>query len=912
MTGDGAFVGRSAELRTAIGMLTGKSGVLAMTGEPGIGKTRLLAQLCAAASRQRYQVLTATPTEFERNVPYGALIGALDDAGLADSELARLLCEPAATPGDRYGVKRQVRTLLGAMAKHRGLVLALDDLHWADPALVELASYLVRRPSPFLLVLCYRPRQVDPRIEDALAGCDATVIPLTPLSTEDSRVVLGPGLSRARSAELVAEAGGNPLFLRSLRDAGSGPDGLRGAVGRAILSETATLPDYAVTVARAAAIAGDPFECGLVAAIADQPVDDVARAVDALVVHDLVRPSNGPRFRFRHPLVRRVLYACAPAGWRAQAHHRAAAALESWNAPAIARAHHVARSASFPDETAANLLAEAASSTLSTAPATAAGLLTEAVRLLPTECQEQRAELRLALARAYALMGRLTTGREIAHQVRDELPPELAQQRAEAVSLVAMTNRLLGRHAEARAVLLAEIANSDSAALRLELVAGGLLAGDFAPVLDMMREAVRAAERAGDRPLSAAAAAVLALASYGSGQFDAGLVALSQAQPQVDALSDGELTHRLDAIVWLAWAEMFLERFQRCIDHFHRALALARTTGQGHLLPYILVGLSNAHLLLGNHPDALDWAIEASEAADESGSDELLTMALSVRCLIETRMGDRESALDSGKRAAAAVGSVQDWWAATVGMAHGQARLASGEAPGTCIDDILRACGGPKLSAVDPGNRPYFYEALAHAELIGGDPHAALGWVDRMDDAIAGLGAGATFRAAVAQLVRAEVLLATGQPMPAADYASAAVETFVAADTPFLVARSLLVTGQVLGASGQRAHALKQLGRAQNLFVRTGAPRFADRAAKAQRQLGHRVGGSRRPDGVDSLTGRETEIARLVADGRTNRQIAGKLVLSERTVEAHLRNIRAKLDAPTRTAVAAALARADA
>jgi DNA-binding CsgD family transcriptional regulator len=116
----------------------------------------------------------------------------------------------------------------------------------------------------------------------------------------------------------------------------------------------------------------------------------------------------------------------------------------------------------------------------------------------------------------------------------------------------------------------------------------------------------------------------------------------------------------------------------------------------------------------------------------------------------------------------------------------------------------------------------------------------------------------------------------------------------------------------VLGASGQRAHALKQLGQAQNLFLRIGAPRFADRAAKAQRQLGHRVGGSRRPDGIDSLTGRETEIARLVADGRTNRQIAGKLVLSERTVEAHLRNIRAKLDAPTRTAVAAALARADA
>src|SRR5207248_5131600 len=131
---------------------------------------------------------------------------------------------------------------------------------------------------------------------------------------------------------------------------------------------------------------------------------EALEALDALLARDLVRPSEPPRrFRFRHPIVRRVVYESTGAGWRIAAHERAAAALEARGAPATARAHHVERSGRVGDETAIAVLEQAGAETVSRAPASAARWLGAALRLIPERDDNVQRRLGLLVRRAGAL-----------------------------------------------------------------------------------------------------------------------------------------------------------------------------------------------------------------------------------------------------------------------------------------------------------------------------------------------------------------------------------------------------------------------------------------------------------------------------------------------------------------------------
>jgi DNA-binding CsgD family transcriptional regulator/tetratricopeptide (TPR) repeat protein len=946
------LVGRAAELaivRRVLGDI-GAPAVLAVTGDPGIGKTRLLTELVADARRRGFLAIRGSATEFERHLPFGALVESLDgwlrtrERGSARFRepvgelLSRMSAAPDAEPPAWFGLHRRTRTVLEDMAQPHGLVLVLDDVHWADAALIDLIGYLLRRPprGPFVLALGYRPRQVDQRVEEAIHGGPAELVErlhLGPLSTSESHELVGPGLSKATRDSLVRDSGGNPLFLKALRHAAGTPPGplpghevdLPAAVHAALLSEIRGLPVAALTAVQAAAVAGDPFEYGLVAAIADVAEGDAVRMIDELVKRDLVRQASpAPRFRFRHPLLRRIVYTTMPAGTRRDAHRRAAAELHRHGAAPVTLAHHVARSASYGDIAAAQLLADAARETLCQAPGTSAWLLEESLRLLPPTPHTKRERQRrtLMLARAQVLTGRLRDGRHTAHTLLAELPDDRSAARAEAATLTATVDRLLGHHDRARAVLRGELDQPQVAdhpetacSIRLELVTGGLLAGDFTPREADILDAVAAAERTADQSLTAAAAAVKAFASYATGRYSDALTHLDSATRMVDALPDTELSRRLDTAVWLAWAEVFLERFEPAIVHFDRALTLIHATGQGHLLTYVLVGISQAHLQIGRFTEAAEWASDAVEAAELSTSDELRTMAYTLHCLAATHLADLDTALDAGTRAVTAAGPVSDWWAASAGILLAQARLAAGTDPATCLGEMLRAGGGPELAAIDPGNRPYFYESLVHAELARSDTTAALAWVDRMDLAVTKLGPAARYRAGMAQLLRAEVLLAATDPQTAVAHARHALDSFTAAGARFFAGRAHLAAGRALTSTGHRGPGLTHTRRAQEIFTELGAHRLTETAVHIQRQHGHRAVRRGSPDhraDLTTLTERETQIAHLITHGRTNRQIAQQLLISHRTVETHVRNIATKLEAPSRTAIAAAIARHDA
>jgi len=189
---------------------------------------------------------------------------------------------------------------------------------------------------------------------------------------------------------------------------------------------------------------------------------------------------------------------------------------------------------------------------------------------------------------------------------------------------------------------------------------------------------------------------------------------------------------------------------------------------------------------------------------------------------------------------------------------------------------------------------------------------AANDWLDRGETTLGGLEL--PMAGSVVQYARACLLLADEQPAAAGALALQAAERATAVHACVQAARCRTLAGRALAADGQRERAAAELQRAEAELGACGAMRLRDEAARELRRLGHRVSARQRRarggNGVQTLSGREHEIATLVAQGRTNRQIGQELFLSARTVEGHLTNVFAKLGVHTRAEVAEAIGHA--
>ncbi|MGH3822954.1 MAG: helix-turn-helix transcriptional regulator [Pseudonocardiaceae bacterium] len=949
------LVGRGAELARlehVVGRLSTRDPaadlmrILEIVGEPGMGKTRLLTELSTRLYAERQLVLGGQATEFERGVPFGPFVDALDDhvAGIEPSRielmgsdsLALLSAifpalvawrpERSGRAAARYRLHRAVRMLLQELACPNGLVLILDDMHWADEASLELIEYLLRHPprAPVLLALAYRPRQMSARLIAALAraaenGDRVERLELGPLTLADVRELLGSSVSPARCRALHHESSGNPFYLDALARAAGSPrfevdtdiaqGDLPPTAHAALRAELDAVSTDGRLVARAAAVVGDlSFDSSLVAEMAQLPESAVLRGLDELVDRDLVRPlDESRRFHYRHPLVRHVVYHSAGVGWRVDAHARVAAALGRAGAPLMARAGHVARSALTGDDASITLLVDAAREAMPVAPATSARWLKTALGLLPDGATKRRVEILRMLAHALGLAGQLLAARDILHEVLLRTPDEPSASRASTVGFCAMVERLLGRHAEARCLLLRELSDLSGvdsrsvAALKLELVSGGLLAGEFTIDLVVTEEAAELARRHHDRALEAVAAGLSAVGNYAAGNVARAADQMASAALLVDGLTTGELASRLDAIVWLGWSETLLEHHLDALRHFDRGLAVGGIAGQSYLHTYLLVGKAYALQVLGRLDEAAECAADGVEAARLAASDELSSMAFTVQGLVAVQIGDIEAALHAGEQAVETAGHDGDWWSAAAGCVLGIVHLLSG-APARCVERMVSACGGSELPRLDVLHRPVFMETLVVAALAQDDIDAAVRWTERME-ACCVQGA-LPSRVGHALLARARVRLAAGDPVAAAHGALAAAAKFTAGGSHVAAGRAHLFAGHAL-AGIDRPQAFAEMGRAKTLFAACGARRSLADTNRAQRMLGGRVSG-RRPSGT--LSQREREIAELVAIGKTNQKIAEALVISPKTVEAHLSRIFSKLGVRSRAAVGSRLA----
>jgi DNA-binding NarL/FixJ family response regulator len=961
----GHLVGRTEELGSLDHALSeldrGRSVALELGGEPGIGKTRLLVELADRAEARGHLVLSGSASELEQDLPFWVFVDALDEyvqaleprrlEALDDdvrTELAHVfpsLARFAAASGaplqhERYRSHRAVRELLERLTASRPLVLVLDDLHWADPGSVELLGALLRRPpnAAVLMALALRPLQAPERLAAALelAHRAGTLlrIEVGALSRGEARELLGEAVDDEAATALYEESGGNPFYLeqlarslaraRELTEASREPAiadlDVPQVVAAALSEELAFLSDGSRLAMEGAAVAGDPFEPELAASAAAISEGSALEALDELLRLGLVRETDVPRrFRFRHPLVRRAVYESTPGGWRLGAHERSSAALAARGAPASERAHHVARSARQGDAAAVATLREAGEAAALRAPATAAAWLGDALRLLPeTAPAEVRVELLLSRARALVATGQFAEGHAALLESIGLVPTEAVALRVRLTTACAGVEHLLGRHEEAHARLastvdgLSDPGSSEAATLMIELAMDGFFQMDYELMHEWAERAVSTARPLGDRPLSAAAVAVLAFASAAGGATEEAETHRSEAATLVADLDDAELALRLDAAANLSGAELYLDRYEEAEAHAERALSVARATGQSEFIPLAYSILGQVKLLRGQLAEAGELLDDAVEGARLSGNVQALAGNLVQRSLTALAAGDLEMALTTAEENVELTQALDQSLVCAAGVALAAALLENGD-PERGVEVLVGSSGGEELPLIPGVWRPRSLELLTRCRLAQGRRREAERAAAQAETTATALRL--RMADAVADRSVAAVALDAGDSDLAAERALASALAADEVDAPIEAALSRTLAGRAFARACQPERAVLELQRAAAELHARGAVRYRAAAERELRSLGHRVHRRTRPGkadgvGVASLTERELQVARLVVDRRTNPEIADALFLSPKTVETHMRNIFRKLDVSSRVEVARAVERA--
>jgi DNA-binding NarL/FixJ family response regulator len=944
-------------LRTELsGLREGRSRFVVVTGEAGIGKTRLLDELVAIADDDGFLTLRGRASELDSERPFGLYADALDAylASLDSQDVERLATdrlgalaavfpslhgldtavEYPATVTERFRAHHAVRDLLERLAARRPVLLVLDDMHWADGASLELTSYLLRNPpqGEVLVAMASRSGQGAAALATTIGGFhsmpDMQSIDLQPLDVDSVKELVGD-VEDIDLDELLRLSGGNPFYALQL--ARSGLDHAtveeRGLevpppVATAIAMEIASLTPLARSVAQAAAVAGDPFDLDLAVAASDLREEEVLEAIDALLSRDLARGTDVPRrFQFRHPVVHRAVYGSCPPSVKVSCHRRVVEALSQRGASAVALAAHVEQSARYGDMAAVGILRRAAEEAEAKAPTSSVRWLTAALRLIPPEApMAERTDLLTRLAASQAALGRISEAHDTLEECIAVSAHDDGNAEVEAIVRCAEMEQLLGRHGESRARLekayddLEDRASRRAVSLLIALTAASLYLSDQERMLEWGRLAVEAAAGLGDQAMLAAAMAAYTLGAAFAGRETLAFDQHDRCAQLVDSLDNEAIVTRLDALSNLTMAELYLDRHVLGCVHGERALELARAAGQTPLLPTLTPILGMSLAMAGEMRRSAEVLDDAIEAARLIGDAQGLCMNLFNRELAAVMAGDIDTALGVGVESLELARTVDNGViTAFAGAIHAQTLLECDDAE-NALELLLESVGGEEVPLLAGSWRAHFLELLTRCCLAVGDHDGALSALARLRRQAEEHGLGLT--KLMTHRAEAEVALADGRDGEAVDAARLAVAAgeSIEAKTHTAVARAVL--GKALVAAGSRDEAVEQLVIAAGEFEALGAARYRDQVESELRRLGqptaHRRSTPGHADtlGLAALTGRELEVAELVLDRRTNREIAEELFLSTKTVETHMRNIFNKLGVSSRVEVARALARA--
>ena len=917
---------RDVQLARVAEAVADGAGVLVVEGEAGIGKSALLAAGVELARVHGSRVLCARGGVLERDFGYG-VARQLFEALLRRAtvgERARWLSGAARLSAPALGLEAAADAvevedpvfasqhglywLVANLAGEGRLVLVVDDLQWVDLASLRWLVYLARRLEglPVVVLGAWRMGEDEAPVEllDALGG---ERLVLSALSVAATGELLGRGLGRECDA-LTARAchgatGGNPLLVSELalaldRDTPLPLELERvvelggRAVARHVSSRLALLPEAARESAAAAAVIDGEVAPRQLAELTGLSLAEVREACDRLVSARILEGRD--RFGFVHPLVRAAIYDALRPARRAALHRRAADLLESEGLTDRAAVQLLAAERSG-DAVVVTRLAAAAERVLGR------GAVEEAVVLLRRALEEpppveERYRVLVRLADAEWLAE--SEDAAISH-VRAALEIARDPEEQEAAALVLVGALVASNRVEEVVELLAaassglrEAAPERARRLEVERVLHSL----YLPVAPFdlgPRTAALAAEVEGGSVADKSLRAQLAALGATLGTQPAAEL----AELALLALEDGELVAEFRGAGWAGFhcalgALSSCERLDECNEWLGRRDELATRTGSRPELQGLVVHRTRIARVRGDLAAVVDEARSAlrEEGVFRCGIVSPLAVAQLVSALVER--GELDEAEDVLCRHGIAEGITWMWFELI------PARVALALARG----DLERARA--QLAAAPP-QRAWLPLPMAPCEvavaLAGGEREVALTRARAM------LGVAEFFGTpGRVGLARWLIGLATGGE-EGIEQLRAAVGALERSPRRLELARALVDLGAALRREGRRVEAREPLRRGLDLSQRCGATVLADRAGEELRATGARP---RRLvlTGVESLTPSELRVARLAAEGRSNREIAQALFVTGATVETHLGHVFQKLDVNSRTALPAALA----
>ncbi|MBO0651373.1 AAA family ATPase [Streptomyces triculaminicus] len=949
MAGD-RIAGRGDELDALGSFLTdirsGSGRALVLRGEPGAGKSTLLRYAAAHAAPAR--VLTATGAEPESGMAFAALHQLLRPVvGLADAlpdaqrdavRAALGLAEPAAAQ-DRFLVSAGVLSLLTEAAATDGLLCVVDDFQWVDQASADALLFAARRFDGDGVGLLIGTRDVA-AARQALRALPAR--DLGGVDAEGAREVLAAraGITPEPTVvELVTTAtGGNPLALHEaaglltaeqLTGRAPLPDplpvghGVAGIYGEQI----ARLPEDTRTALLAAALAGRGDPRLIRAAATRLGADpDALYAAEAAGIVDLLSAE----VRFRHPLIRAAVHAGATPAARRAAHRHLAALLEEADDRDRA-ARHRAEAATGPDEDVAAALAAAGERARARGGyADAAHTLARAAELTPDPGSKAR---RLKDTAAAAWLG--------GHPGRAQTALAAARDLAREPVLLAELAQIGGRFelssGNAAEALRAFLAAAERAAAHTTETDGSHEQGDAATrrvVLALLADAAEAAAAIGDTeaavrigrqavdltgptgsPLVPADAflrdVLMGMGALYEGETRRGVPLLRRALAGLpddghdgrdggDGHDGGDGENAAARLLWAAAAASLLGESDAAARYGARAGRVARVSGMVGTLPVVLENAATAERM--NSGFALSAALseEGLALARETGLDNSVAAHLANLAVCAAVRG-REDDCRAYAHEALAIAIPH-----RLGLRAGVASYALG------------------LLDLGLGRFDRAHERLTALTSAGpGAGHPVVVWGSTADRVEAAVAAGdlAAARAATdflgrwsadAASPRSRALLARCEAL-AADDGDAIALLRQALDllgedddqdaTTYDRARTALLLGERLRRDRRTGDARSHLRQAAEAFHRMGAGPWERRARGELRAAGETTGAAR-PAALETLTAQELRIARLVAEGVSNRDVAARLFLSPRTVEYHLYKVYPKLGITSRAELA--------
>ncbi|MGW2641080.1 helix-turn-helix transcriptional regulator [Streptomyces sp. NPDC001348] len=981
------FVGRTDELGVLNDALAraaaGEPQALVIGGEAGVGKTRLVEEFAAAAGRRGAVVALGGCVEIGADglpfAPFSTALRALrqalpDELAAAaagqEEELARLLPELGEATASRYDEQGMARLfeltarLLERIAAERTVVLALEDLHWADASTRHLLAYLFRtlRTGRLVVLATYRSDDIHRRhpLRPLLAELDRlrTVRRLELARFTRDEVgrqiagILATEPDPAQVDEIFERSDGNAFFVEELAAAACEDccTGLTDTLRDLLLVRVEALPEPAQRVARIIAEGGSTVEHRLLAAVTRLAEDDLIEALRAAVGANILKPApTGDGYRFRHSLVREALADDLLPGERSRINRRYAEALEADPAlvPADARVMRLASYWYHAHDAAKALPAVLDASVVARrrhAYSEQLRLLERAMELWDTTPEEVRGALRvndhtdayrpcgcdpattpltyLDLMAEAAVAGRFCGERERAMKIAkralrlledEEDPLRAAWFWAQCSRLVQAQARGDGWKELATAQeLVRGLPPSEVHAEILAQVANWSMLREPGPdALAAAEQAVEYARMVGAREIELHARLTLGGLMVDAGDPEAGLALMRQVKEQ--ALEEGVTQVAGRAYVNLPSELHVVGRAREAVPILREGIAYTRKYGLLDTEAWVWGNLSESLYVLGHWDEAADAAARALTVGHGAKPQGLGALRLAHLAL------GRGDTAEAGRRLATARAHYGPHDPApqhslpvariAIGVAAAEGRLPDARA------ELLQALepGFP------PGTHRYAWPLLLAAATAEADartlPAAAEGraeFLDRLFEAARKLTTGAPVWLAHEKWTRAELLRATAEDT--ADTWSDVVTAFECLQRPYDLARVRLRLAQALlsdGGDDERDRAAVLLRLAGAVADHLGArPLTRAVALLAQRARLTPARAARRELAADpaealGLTSRERDVLRLVSAGRTNRQIAEELFISPKTASVHVSNILGKLGVSGRGEAAA-------